>query len=114
MDFIDKYLKKLEDEPEFRELLALKKKIDSEYGNLIVSMKTKEAKYLEMKEYEKYRSDVNKYKLEFMEAKRLLYSKEEVKRYFELERKIQNMINEDINELKESISNKFTLTKNIF
>ena len=31
MDFIDKYLKKLEDEPEFRELLALKKKIDSEY-----------------------------------------------------------------------------------
>ena len=29
MDFIDKYLKKLEDEPEFRELLALKKKIDN-------------------------------------------------------------------------------------
>lgn len=113
MDFIEKYLTKLENEKEFIELLALKKEIDKKYGSLIVSMKNLEAKYLEMKEYEKFRNDINEYKLAFINSKKLLYSKEEVKRYFYLERRIQNMINEDINDLKKSISNKFSLTKNI-
>ena len=48
-----------------------------------------------------------RFKKKFMEAKTKLYSKEEVKEYFLLESKINAMLEEDMNSLKDSISNKF-------
>lgn len=100
------YLIELENKEEFIELLNLKKEIEKKYGNLIISMKTKEAIYLEALD-KKEHYDLEKVKKEFIEAKTNLYSKEEVKRYFLLENRINQILNNDFNEIKKSISNKF-------
>lgn len=106
-DLVNAYVDELKDKEEFKRLLALKKYIDNNYSSLIVKLKNKEAKYLEAKQYPN-QYDVDKAQREFSEAKAELYSKEEVKEYFKLERFLNELLNDDINELKESISNKFT------
>lgn len=105
-NLVNDYINNLSDKPEFKRLIELKKYIDSNYARLIVKLKNKEAKYLEAKEYPN-QYDLIKCQKEFSEAKSELYSKEEVKEYFKLERKLNELLNDDINDLKESISNKF-------
>ena len=105
MNLEDIYINELMKETEFKRLIELKKIIDKKYGMKIVAFKNKEALYLEAKE-NKY-MDLDKARKEFQRVKVELYSYQEVKEYFELERKIQEMIASDMNELKKSISNKF-------
>ena len=106
-NLVDKYVDNFKNKAEFKRLIELKKYIDLNYSGLIVKLKNKEAKYLEAKEYpNKY--DVNKAQKEFSEAKAELYSKEEVKEYFKLERILNELLNNDVNALKEAISNKFS------
>lgn len=105
-DLEDKYINELKDNEDFKRLLELKKIIDDKYSKEILEFKTKESKYQEIEEYSKY-IDTNKIKEEFIEAKKVLYSKEEVREYFILEQKINKLLNDDFNEIKESISNKF-------
>lgn len=105
-DLANIYLNELENKEEFKRLLFLKKEIEKKYSNLIIAMKTKEAIYLEAKD-KKDHYDLDKAKMEFSLAKANLYSKEEVKEYFMLENKINQMLDEDFNDIKESISNKF-------
>lgn len=107
-DVIDNYVDLVKNTPEFIELLELKKSIDKNYRKEIVSFKTKEAMYLEAKERSEYYSNIDELQKSFVEAKSRLYSHPEVKRYFELERIIQEMLDSDMNELKCSISNKFS------
>ena len=109
MELANKYIEELKSTTEFKRLLELKKIIDDKYKLLIVSLRTKESYYLESldKEY----LDKDKCLNEYKEAKAKLYSKEEVKEYLLLERQISNMISNDFNEIKESISNKFVLDK---
>ena len=57
--------------------------------------------------------DEEKARLEFQEKKKELYSLPEVSEYFKLERKINEMIEKDLNEIKASISNKLLETKSI-
>ena len=100
------YVNKIEELEEFKRLLELKRIIDKKYALLIISFKTKEAAFLEAKE----RPDIfnlDEAKKNFVEAKSKLYSKEEVKEYFILERKINKTLEDDMNDLKKSISNKF-------
>ncbi len=105
------YLNELLKEENFKRLLDLKKIIDSKYSSKIISFKNKEALYLEAKE-NKY-MDEEKARLEFQEKKKELYSLPEVSEYFKLERKINEMIEKDLNEIKASISNKLLETKSI-
>jgi hypothetical protein len=105
------YLSKIIETPEFKRLLELKDIINDSYKKEIMLFKTKESLYLEASERKEYYSNYDQIKKSFIDAKANLYSKEEVLEYFRLERELQDMINNDINELKESISNKFTLDK---
>ena len=113
-DLIDEYTAELFDSPDFKRLLELKNIIDTSYSGLIISFKTAEAKYEEMKQYGSYAPGLDKLKKSFIEAKARLYSKEEVIEYFELERKIQATLNADLNEIKASVSNKFKASGSFF
>lgn len=107
------YVSKLQNEPIFKELLALKNTIDEKYKKEIIRFKLSEAQYSEARKYESYRDDLIKIKDKFIQAKTELYSRPEVKRYFELERDLQNILTSDFNEIKNYISNKFTMNKTI-
>lgn len=105
-DLVIKYTNEIENTKEFQRLIELKNIINNKYALLIISFKNKEAAYLEAKERPEI-FDLKNASKEFMDAKTKLYSKEEVKEYFELERIINKRLENDINELKESISSKF-------
>ena len=105
-DLIDDYVNEIKDSVEFRELIRLKNIIDSKYKDLIIKFKTCESLYLEAKE-RNYLDD--SIKNNFIEAKRNLYSQDEVRKYFDLENKLNEKLNNDFNEIKQNISNKFSL-----
>lgn len=106
------YVEKLKNKEEFKRLIELKKIIDSKYSKLIISLKNKEAKYHEALEYPNY-YDLSTIQSEFSIAKAELYSKPEVKEYFKLEGIINDLLSDDINDLKASISNKFLIDNRI-
>ncbi len=108
-EFAEEYIKELSQNCDFKRLLELKKQIDQKYSSLIVNFKNKEAEYFDAQGHPEYQMDLKKMQKEFVSAKTKLYSKEEVKEYFTLERKIQKNIDEDFNRIKESISKKFIL-----
>ncbi len=105
------YVAKILEAPEFKRLLELKDIINQSYKKEIMLFKSKEALYLEASERKEYYPNFEEIKKAFIAAKADLYSKEEVSEYFKLERELQDMLNNDINELKQAISNKFTLDK---
>ena len=113
-ELIDKYADELFNTPDFKRLMELKKIIDTSYSSLIISFKTAESKYEDMKQYGSYAPGLDRLKKDFINAKANLYSKPEVVEYFDLERKIQAMLNNDINEIKESVSNKFKKSGSFF
>ena len=100
------YVNEIEQTKEFKRLIELKNIINKKYGLLIIGFKNSEAKYLEAKERPEI-YDLDGAKRNFIEAKTKLYSKEEVKEYFLLEAKINEILETDMNILKDSISNKF-------
>ncbi len=110
-ELIDNYFNNLIELPEFKRLLELKDIIRKKYSLLIVGFKTNEANYEEAKRYKNYMEDFDLLREKLVESKRKLYEKEEVKEYFELEKKIQGIINDDLNELKDSISERFKNNK---
>ncbi len=109
MDLALEYFNELKELDDFKKLINLKKLIDMKYQKEIISFKTAESFYLESKDNKYYpnRDDIKK---RFIEAKRCLYSKEEVKRYFDLQNKLDEILKNDFNEIRESIS--LELTKN--
>lgn len=110
-ELIDDYFNNLIELPEFKRLLELKNIIRKKYSLLIVGFKTNEANYNDAKRYKDYMNGFNELKNKLIDSKRKLYEKEEVKEYFELEKKIQNIINNDLDELKASISSQFKNNK---
>lgn len=107
----EQYAEQLIDSPDFKRLLELKELIKKELTNKIVAFKTAEANYLEAKSYGNYHPDLLKYQKKFTIAKTNLYSEAYVKEYILLERKIQRILNEDFNNLKRCVSNKFRLNQ---
>lgn len=105
-DLAIEYVNNLSSTNEFKRLIELKKIIDSKYSSLIVRLKNMEARYIEARQYPS-QYDVISIQKEFSEAKSELYSKEEVKEYFKLERQLDEFLTNDLNDLKDSISNKF-------
>lgn len=113
MDLVNEYVKRLLSDGRLQRLLELKRKIDTAYASCIVNLKNAEAKYLEAKSYGKYYPGLEEIQKRFSQAKEKLYSKPEVKEYFRLEREFQALLDEDMNELKTSISNKFSLQNHL-
>lgn len=112
-DLVHNYFNKLIELPEFKRLLELKDIIKTKYALLIVGFKTNEANYEEAKRYKDYMPDFDALREKLVESKRKLYEKEEVKEYFSLEKKIQAIINEDLDTLKASIIPNFNKNKRI-
>ena len=112
-DLIDNYFNNLILMPEFKRLMELKKIIEEKYSLLIVNLKTCEANYEDAKRYKDYMNDFDSLREKLVNAKKRLYSLDEVKEYFSLEKKIQKIINDDLNELKLSISKQFQNNKRI-
>ncbi len=107
-DLADLYFDDLKKDKDYQELKNLKKLIDEKYQKEILSFKRCESIYEEAKE-KGYLDD--NIKNAFISSKTALYEKEEVKRYFFLENKINNKLNSDLDEIKKSITNKFDNAK---
>ncbi len=105
----DLYADELIESVEFKRLIELKDLIKNNLSGKIMAFKTAEAKYLEAKSYGKYHPNLEEYKNLFIKTKTSLYTHPYVKEYKELEGKIQDSINKDINEIKSSISKTFKL-----
>ncbi|MBD5391121.1 hypothetical protein HDR67_03865 [bacterium] len=105
----EEYAQAIIETKEFQRLLEVKELIKKTLGHKIIAFKTAEAKYVEAKNYGKYHPDLKKYQDDFVAAKTSLYSEDLVKEYKQLETKIQNQLNQDMNELKKCVSNKFKL-----
>ena len=102
-NIVDDYVNEITNSDDFKKLIELKRMIDSKYKSEIISFKTAESKYLEASQYGKYYPNLEELRRDFSNKKMELYSKEEVKTYLELERKINESINFDINGLKDMI-----------
>lgn len=108
-ELADQYADEFMAGSDFGRLLELKKWIKEHLASQIVCFKTAEAKYLEAKQYGRYHPNLEEYQRAFVLAKAKLYQEEAVSEYLKLEAKLQRKLDEDLNELKKSISNKFTL-----
>ena len=109
----DAYIKSVIDSNDFQELLALKKQIDDELKDLIIKFNTAKDRYYEAQKYGKYHPSISDYKKNLLELKKELYSNSLVKKYFSLQNKVQKKINDFLNDLKASISNKFKKNESI-
>lgn len=109
-DLAEDYAQELMNSKDFQRLLEVKKQIKKTLSQKIIAFKTAESKYIEAKSYGNFHPDLKKYQEDFISAKTSLYSENLVKEYKLLEAKIQNQLNQDINVLKQSVSNKFKLT----
>ena len=103
MDLALEYFNELKESNDFKRLIELKKIIDIKYSKEIISFKTNESLYLESKD-NKYYMDKDIIKKRFIEAKANLYSKEEVKEYFVLQNKLNEILKNDFDEIKNNIS----------
>ena len=103
----NKYVEIIINTDEFKRLKELNKIIDQKYAKEIVAFKRCEANYLEALEYKQYYTNFDEITKRLSEAKTVLYNKEEVKEYLMLEKILQDMLTQDFNELKQSISAKF-------
>ena len=108
-DLAEEYADEVIDSPDFQRIIEIKELIKKNLSLKIIAFKTAEAKYLEAKDYGKYHPNLEEYRLRFVEAKTKLFSEDLVQEYKALEMKIQERLNQDINELKQSVSNKFKL-----
>ncbi len=104
VDALDKIVKEFKESESYKEYKNLEKIIEDKYAREIVMFySAKEA----LAETRKYSSNLKSYEESLSKAKEALYSKEEVKRYKELERIIQNELDILCNSIGEFFSNKF-------
>lgn len=112
-DLADKYADSIIHSVDFQNLLSLNKEIKLQLKNKIIAFKTAESKYLDAKQYGNYHPNFAEYQERFSKTKKALYEEPLVKKYKKLEFEIQKKLDNDINDLKKCISNKFKLTKKL-
>lgn len=112
-ELAEQYAQSIIIEKDFQRLLFLKKEIANQLTSLVVAFKTAESNYLDSKRYEQFLKD-NSLQEAFVQAKAALYGHPLVKEYKALERSIQAKLDEDLNALKSTVSNKFKLSNNFF
>ncbi len=103
----------LKEKNEYKELVSLKKRIDTDLKEVIEKFKKAEEKYLDAAKYGKFHPDLKKIQNEFSKAKAELFSNELVIKYKELEKVMQENINKVTTEIVQSVSNKINNTKTI-
>ncbi|MDE6660894.1 MAG: YlbF family regulator [Anaeroplasmataceae bacterium] len=108
-DLAEDYAEEIINSADFKRLLEIREEIKKNLSGKIMAFKTAEAKYMEAKAYGKYHPNLEEYKSRFIETKTRLFSESLVQEYKELESKMQEKLNQDINDLKKSVSNKFKL-----
>jgi cell fate (sporulation/competence/biofilm development) regulator YlbF (YheA/YmcA/DUF963 family) len=89
---------------EFLELLSIKKRIEEEIPKLVEEFKIAKEKYEEVSKYSSYHPDLKAVRGRLVKAKEALYSNSLVIRYKELEKEIQNKLNEVAQEIAKTIS----------
>lgn len=104
VDALDEIAKGFKESENYKEYKNLEKIIEDKYAREIVMFNSaKEA----LEDARKYSSNLKSYEESLSKAKEVLYSKEEVTRYKELERIIQNELDILSNSIGEFFSNKF-------
>jgi cell fate (sporulation/competence/biofilm development) regulator YlbF (YheA/YmcA/DUF963 family) len=92
-------------DPIYQEIKKLDHYIETHFQEEVEVLRKTKAHYdLIMSEGGAYHPDFKKSVKDFSEAKIILYSKDEVKRYFELEQLFQDQINDFLAELTQSVS----------
>ena len=89
---------------EFKELMRVKEQINDEIPQLVNDFKVAKDKYDEVMKYSSYHPDLKKVRGELVRAKEALYTNPLVIRYKELEKEIQNKLNEVAQEIAKTIS----------
>ena len=102
-DMSIEYFNELKSSNEYKRLIELKNIIDNKYTKLIIAFKTLESKYNDILKYNDEKS-INETKKRLIEAKANLYSKEEIKEYFNIKNELDKKLKKDFEEIKESIS----------
>ena len=100
----ERVAKEIMETPDFLELLSLKERISNEIGDLVLNFNKAKENYDEVVKYSSYHPDLKKRQLELVKAKEALYTNELVKRYKEIERKIQKELNDVAQKIAASIS----------
>lgn len=113
LDKTDAYIKSIVNSKEFGLMLEMKKKIEEQLNEAILSFKGAQEKYKEALQYGKYHPDLKEYQQKYSVEKAKLYSNEMVKRYLEIQNNIQRNIDDFITDLTSSISNKFKRMQSI-
>jgi hypothetical protein len=103
MEYSEKYFNELKDTSDFKRLLELKKIIDDKYMKEINNFKRIEELYLESKN-NKYYPDKDGIRNKYLNAKKELYNKEEVKEYLAIQSKLDEILKNDFEDIKKSIS----------
>ncbi|MBQ9899873.1 MAG: hypothetical protein IJM36_01960 [Acholeplasmatales bacterium] len=103
MEYSEKYFNELKDTSDFKRLLELKKIIDDKYMKEINSFKRCEELYFESKN-NKYYPDKDGIRNKYLDAKKELYNKEEVKEYLAIQAKLDEILKNDFEDIKKSIS----------
>ena len=103
MEYSEKYFIELKDTSDFKRLLELKKIIDNKYKKEINVFNRAKELYLESNN-NKYYPNKEKIKKEYLESKTNLYNKEEVKEYLAIQAKLDEILKNDFEDIKKSIS----------
>ena len=99
------FAKEIMETEDFKELIRVKNELQASYPELLNRFNKAKEKYEEVSQYSTYHPDYRKVKLELVSAKEALYTNELVKKYKELEKKIQEKLNEASQEIVKAISN---------
>ena len=102
-----KLIDEIKNDPDYLRFKELKKIIETKYEKETKEFKVANDLYSEAQKYGKYHPDLLKYRHNLMEKKTILYSKEEVKEYFTLERLLNKELKEFTKALTTTVSNKY-------
>ncbi len=99
--------------PTYLSLIALKKRIECEKSTLLKEFKEAKEKYYEALKYGNYHPDLKKYQANLMAIKTKLFNDDLVFEYKNLERQLQQQLNNITNQIKKVVSEEIALVNEL-
>lgn len=99
-EIINKYLNDLDNNLLFKKVIELNKLIKEKYFYLLSEYELSKSN---LEKANKYYSNYNDLKNKYQKAKTNLFSKEEVKEYFKIRNKLEDLINNDLKSVYEDV-----------
>ena len=99
--------------PTYLSLIALKKRIECEKSTLLKEFKEAKEKYDEALKYGNYHPDLKKYQANLMAIKTKLFNDDLVFEYKNLERQLQQQLNNITNQIKKVVSEEIALVNEL-